>query len=104
MKIVKGKLFTLEMHGYTFPVLTSDLNRAYHFFKTVFPKEEFTSSNIIHVETIFRSDTLETRYQEIRTKWNNMGLLLEKAGTILFNKYTLDLLLENNKIILTNTR
>lgn len=104
MKIVKGKLFTLELDGNTFPVLTSDPERAYRFFKTVFPEQIINTRYITQVETIFLTETLKERFAEVKQKWNQMSLLQAEPGNIKFNKRALDLLLDTNQILLTNVR
>jgi len=103
MKIVKGKLYSLTIDKYTFPVITTDSNRALHFFQEVFPDQNVKDKDVLHVETFFSRYTLAERFTQIKQIWNEMGLLQAAPGSIKFNKNALDLLLANTEFILTNT-
>jgi len=104
MKIVKGKLFSLLIGTYSFPVITSDLSRAAVFYRIVFPDQEIKVSDIVHVETFFYRSTMAERFAEVKQHWKDMDLLQATPGTIKFNKNALDLLLESSEILLTNSR
>ena len=102
MKLVKGKLYSLELHKYTFYVVTSSKDRAATFFQTIFPDEWFAPEEIALEATIFTKETLKQKFEYVKEKWNEMDLLQAAPGTIKFNKYALDLLLDNQELMLTN--
>jgi len=102
MKLVKGKLYSLELHEYTFYVVTSCKDRAITFYETIFPDEYFSPEDIALEATIFTKDTLKQKFEYVKRKWHEMDLLQAEPGTIKFNKYALDLLLDNQELMLTN--
>lgn len=102
MKLVKGKLYSLILHEYTFYVVTSCKDRAETFYSTVFPEEYFSPEDIVLETTIFSRETLRQKFEYVKSKWNEMDLLQAEPGTIKFNKYALDILLDNQELMLTN--
>jgi len=104
MTIVKGKLYNLTIADYTFPVLTRDSQRALDFYKTVFPDQTIEPIDVLLVENIYLKSTLEETFKKVKQDWANMKLLQAEPGSIKFNSRALDLLLDNQEVILTNTR
>lgn len=102
MKIVKGKLYSLELQKHVFYVVTSNKDRAETFYNTIFPEEYFSMDDIVVETTIFTKETLRQKFEFVKNKWNEMDLLQVEPGTIKFNKYALDLLLDNQELMLTN--
>jgi len=102
MKLVKGRLFKIILENYEFPVLTTNEDRALNFYVAVFPDQGITLSDLILVERIYTRNTLDEKFREVKRTWAELNLLQAEPGTIKFNKYALDLLLENNEFILTN--
>lgn len=102
MKLVKGRLFKIIIDNYEFPVLTTNEERALTFYVTIFPNQGIELSDLILVDRIYSRNTLDEKFREVKKAWADLNLLQAEPGTIKFNKYALDLLLENNKIVLTN--
>lgn len=100
---MKGKLFKIILHKYEFFVVTLNINRAYNFYTTVFPLEIISIENIEVEKMFFKNSSLEVVFAYVKSEWEKVGLLKIAPGGIEFSRNALDVLLEQNEIILTNT-
>jgi len=104
MKIVKGKLYYLNLNEYTFYVLTSSRERANNFYVRVFPEEVFTINDIEKDCTVYFKEELRVKLDFVKSSWRKLGLLQAAPGSIKFDKSVIDNLLEDNELILTNIK